>query len=348
MKFKAPRLYFIQALPDPRKIEVDRSLVIFDRILLRNRKVRSWLRKCPHKYSVKAGESLKDIKNFPGHIEKILKATGPMQKGPLQIIAVGGGSVGDFAGFVASILKRGVDLVHIPSTWLSAIDSAHGGKTALNVSQIKNQIGSFHQAREIYLVQSLLFLQPEERIQEALGEAVKIALISGGDLWKKFQQVKRWNRQVCWKLLKQMIQAKYDIVKKDPLETKGLRHVLNLGHTMGHVFESAQHIPHGRAVLLGLRFSWEWSLYRGMVKPSTQAEFEQGRIYKAFPTVDQHVKILKGLKNPQRALLADKKRAKSGKIRFIFFVQSGRVLVHEVSVWEICDEIQRQIREQSS
>src|SRR6185295_5151716 len=113
---------------------------------------RNWLKKFPCRYGVKSGESLKDLEKFPGHCKAILQMTEKIETRPLQLIAVGGGSVGDFAGFVASTLKRGVPLIHVPSTWLAAIDSTHGGKTALNVAGIKNQIGTFKQAEKIIVV----------------------------------------------------------------------------------------------------------------------------------------------------------------------------------------------------
>src|SRR5690606_36298588 len=108
------------------------------------------------------GEELKQIKNFPGHIRKISKVLGEANHRGLTIIVVGGGSVGDFGGFVASVYRRGVNLIHIPSTWLAAVDSSHGGKTALNVFSVKNQIGSFYPAKEIYLLEPLLATLPRE------------------------------------------------------------------------------------------------------------------------------------------------------------------------------------------
>jgi 3-dehydroquinate synthase len=159
-------------------------ILIYDKILT-SKKLTTWIQTFPNKYGVHSGESLKETKNFHQHIQKILKLSVGISKQEITIVALGGGSIGDFSGFVASVLKRGVRLVHVPSTWLSAIDSAHGGKTALNAGGIKNQIGTFYPAQKTYISKKILFTQPEIRLQDAWGEALKTALLSGPGLYKK-------------------------------------------------------------------------------------------------------------------------------------------------------------------
>ena len=342
MNFQKPALFALRSFPSASRLKGSQSLVIFDQILLKDPKTRQWLQSFPHRYAVKSGEGLKQIQSFPKHAEKILRQTAQIEKRPLRIIAVGGGSVGDFAGFVASVLHRGVDLVQIPSTWLAAIDSAHGGKTALNASGFKNQIGSFYQAREIYLLHPILKNQPVERLEEALGEALKISLLHGEKLWKDFSQLKKWNYENCWRLLPAMIAAKYAVVQKDPFEKKGLRHILNLGHTMGHVFESELGLPHGKAVLDGLDFAFHWSLQRKILKPSELLKLIKSPVLREVLLQDSVYRNLHRLKNPAKALRLDKKRAKSGKIRFIFIAGPGKPRIEEVSIAEILTEIQRQ------
>ena len=142
------QLQFYSKWPSAQGLQPKRSLIIVDQKVRKHPALQKWLQKFPFVYTVEAGETLKQIENFPGHIEKILKISQSISERPLQIICIGGGSVGDFAGFVASVFKRGVDLVQIPSTWLSAVDSAHGGKNALNSKSAKNQIGTFHPATD--------------------------------------------------------------------------------------------------------------------------------------------------------------------------------------------------------
>src|SRR5690606_32869940 len=118
------------------------SLVIYDQILARvSPQFRTWVNQFPFRYAVKSGETLKDLEAFAQHARKLSKIAEPLAPRQMTVVAVGGGSVGDFAGFFASIYKRGVSLIHVPSTWLAAVDSSHGGKTALNSFGAKNQFG---------------------------------------------------------------------------------------------------------------------------------------------------------------------------------------------------------------
>jgi 3-dehydroquinate synthase len=260
----------------------------------------------------------------------------------IVIIAMGGGSVGDFAGFVASILKRGVRLVHIPSTWLAAIDSAHGGKTALNVSRIKNQIGTYYCANEIHLVKEILLGQPEERMLEAFGEVIKIALIQGDKLWNQLEQKSKLSSTLYWKLLPEMIEAKYRIVRKDPFETKGFRQLLNLGHTVGHVLESKLKMPHGVAVLYGVAFVIEWSLQRRILSSKDYYRIRLSEIGALIPDRPALRQMLRKLKGPERLLLHDKKIASNNRVRYVFIHGIGSVKSLNVNVEDVVNEIKRQ------
>ena len=125
-------------------------------------------------FYLEAGENLKSIdtlKQVLTHIESQIEKLQP----PYMFVAIGGGSVGDFVGFLSSVYHRGVGLIQCPSTWLAAVDSAHGGKTALNVLSFKNQLGSFYPAGQIIISKSLLTYQSP---QAALGEIVKTILLS--------------------------------------------------------------------------------------------------------------------------------------------------------------------------
>lgn len=331
-----PQLMYTQKLPLPVLLNPHRSVFIFDRILLKSKKFKAWIEQFPYRYSVRSGEELKNIRHFPGHLEKIATTVAQIPERPLQVICCGGGSVGDFSGFVASILKRGVDLIQIPSTWLAAVDSAHGGKNALNVGRIKNQVGTFHFAKEVWLVKELLSSQPPERHEEALGEALKISMIEGGNLWAKFSKIKKWDAKPLWDLLPEFIEAKYKVVRRDPYEKKGIRHVLNLGHTVGHVLEAQLGLPHGRAVLLGLQFSLRWSEHRKILKDRSLLEIS----FLADKNACQ--KALRQVRSPAKHLSQDKKRVHSGKVRFVFIQNPGKPIVLPVTIGEILGEIKRQ------
>lgn len=335
------QLKFKKEFP-PVKVFGDASILIYDGIFDRQPATQKWIQSFERKYLVRSGEKLKNIDTFAKHMKAILKLAQGLPTQEITIVVLGGGSVGDFAGFVASILKRGVRLVQIPSTWLAAVDSAHGGKTGLNVSKIKNQIGTFYPANEIYLIKSILKTQPEERMVEAFGEVIKISLLEGQSLWREGQKLKMISSDYYWKLLPQMIEAKYKIVRRDPQERLGVRHLLNLGHTVGHVWESQLKIPHGLAVLLGVAFSVEWSFARGLMNSKSYYDIRLSGMGSYLPDRFDLKKYLRKIKQPQKFLLQDKKISSDKKIRFVFLKSPGKPVIESVSVQEMIAEMTRQ------
>lgn len=342
---KKSSLLFTKELPRSQDLG-EEILLVYDEVLPKKVPAfKKWMTRFPLRYSVKAGESLKAVENFPAHISKIVKLCENTSSRRLTLVVVGGGSVGDFGGFVASILKRGVRLVHMPSTWLAAIDSAHGGKTALNVGAAKNQIGTFYPAAEIVLVRSLLCAQPEARAFEGFGELLKIALISGGPLWKKLSREFEVNSDTLWKYLADSVDAKYKVVSKDPEEKTGHRHILNLGHTLGHVLETYYELPHGVAINYGLEFALRYSLHRKVMAP---ADFEKLMLspvmgYLLSPVRDNLLQTKESvLKSFRTLLLSDKKKTSSSVLRFVFLKKPGQCVIQEVSVDEILMEVCRQ------
>lgn len=203
---------------------------------------------------VVAGEAVKSLKAF----EKITQQLNSLEnsKGKIEGICVlGGGSLGDVGAFVASVYRRGLRLVIMPSTYLSVIDSAFGGKTAINFAGAKNQIGSFYPAEGVFIHKKVLPNDPV-LIRDAFAEILKMAILEGG-VWKLLSRQKKMNAKTFWKLAAPTIRAKLKIVKADPREKLGLRQKLNLGHTLGHVFEKLAPLSHGEAVALGLFYELE-------------------------------------------------------------------------------------------
>ncbi len=339
---KKPEISFLTKWPKVSSLEPERSIVIYDSVLSRVPGFTLWVEEFPHRYQVQSGEELKELTELPRHMEKILKIAEETTGRPLQIISIGGGSVGDFSGFIASILKRGVDLLHIPSTWLAAIDSSHGGKNALNVSGIKNQIGTYYAPSRVLIIQGLLFSQPLDRAEEALGEILKIGFVAGGSLYRKISAAKDQSTKTFWNLLPDLIDGKYKIVSKDPFEDKGLRPILNLGHTVGHVIESELKMPHGLAVLYGLGFALQWSRERKLLSQKSFDRLFQTDLTKLIPRGAKLASILKKLENVEEALAQDKKRATNRMIRFIFVQDPGKTKIQQVGLDEILKEIRRQ------
>ncbi len=320
---------FIKDLSDVDSLANGECLIIYDRVLGQNLEVNAWLKKFSKTYEVEAGENLKELRNFSDHFERITKILASSSR-KIKIVALGGGSVTDFAGFFASTYKRGVKLILVPSTWLAAIDSAHGGKNGLNSGQFKNALGTFYFPEKIYLVRNLLKSQPKERESEAYGELLKIALISGKSWAKKILEGKEFK---LWKLLPLAVKAKYEVISKDPFEEKAIRQILNFGHTLGHVIEKKNSLPHGVAVGHGIVFATRWSEKRGLLSKESQKKIEalinktQGRKIPPMSKADL-----------QEGLRGDKKTNPRGKINFIFLRKPGKVLLEEVSIADLTDE----------
>lgn len=343
------QLVYEDALPPPGPLAADALLIYDERLAaLGSPALDAFLAGFPLRYAVTAGESLKDAAAFPGHVERLLKLAAPLATARLTVIALGGGSVGDFAGFFASVFRRGVRFVQIPSTWLAALDSAHGGKNALNVGGAKNQLGTFHFPERVQLVRELLHCQPTARAREAFGELAKIALIdateegTSPDWVAALSESPLGDGELLWHFLRDAVAAKYRVVEADPLERRGLRQHLNLGHTIGHVLEAAHALPHGLAVAEGLRFALRYSERRGYLPAREHARLctwlEQR--FGLAPLLPE----LAPLPAPRfrELLLQDKKRDDAAAVRFVFLRAPGQVFTESVDAAELVAEAVRQ------
>lgn len=336
-------LLYRDALPGPAELGPG-CLLIYDQVLASSEEpaVRAWLAAFPCAYPVAAGEGLKDVAAFPGHASRLVELSLSLPTGQLRVVAAGGGSVGDFAGFFASIFKRGVQLIHVPSTWLAALDSAHGGKNALNVGFAKNQLGTYHWARQIYLVRSLLATQPPGRAHEAFGELAKIALTDELPWTRGLTESALQGGELLWQFLPDAVAAKYRIVDADPFERLGLRHRLNLGHTVGHVLETLHQLAHGIAIAQGLRFALGWSLARGRLSTENHTEIcrwldTRFALRDLLPTLPR----LDAARFAQ-VLVQDKKRTDASSIQFVFVSGRGQVATEPVAVQDVISEAIRQ------
>ena len=317
------------------------SVVVFDRILLKNAAFKKWIAQFSLALPVQAGESLKTVQQYSkvlGQIQTWQKQNLITKK--LQFVAIGGGSVGDFTGFLASTYQRGCPLVQIPSTWLSAVDSAHGGKNGLNLNGVKNQIGTIYPASKIILSKQLLQNQPAERLTEAFGEIIKICLINQPKLYSQI----KFTEDFVWKNLEKFVTAKMTVVLKDPFEKTGHRHILNLGHTMGHVYESELGLSHGKAVLMGMVFAARWSFHLGKLKQKDFVNLTQ--LITDMPNSDlDFAKAHKLSKQKLTAALNQDKKsvaAKEKTLRFILINKPGSVFVVQKTVSEVVNEFERQ------
>jgi len=168
-----------------------------------------------------------------------------------HVVALGGGVVGDLAGLVAHLYQRGVPVVQVPTTLVSQVDSAYGGKTGVDLPEGKNYVGAYHQPRAVLADPRTLATLPEEELAAGWAEVIKTALIAGGPLWAR---ARRADAVVDRDLVLACARTKLAVVARDERDA-GRRQVLNLGHTVGHAIETAtgyRRYRHGEAVGLGL------------------------------------------------------------------------------------------------
>jgi 3-dehydroquinate synthase len=318
------------------------TILFYDKKTMKHKFIQQWVARFSYKIALNAGESLKTLELYSSTLNQIQKMTQTFGIGGSQLtfVALGGGSVGDFVGFVASTYQRGRKFVAIPSTWLAAIDSAHGGKNGLNLNGAKNQVGTFYPADQIYVCDQVLKALPEESLNDAYAEALKIGIINRPNDFLKLDK----RPSSLLKVLPSLISGKYDIVKKDPLEKLGLRKLLNFGHTIGHVFESIHQMPHGQAVFFGMLFSLRFSLKRKYIN----WDKFQFIIDKLF-SIGTHITYQEALRMPMievhKRLLQDKKMIATHRVDFIFVRGLGKTFLKSITVDEIIKELLRQQRE---
>ena len=170
------------------------------------------------------------------------------------VIALGGGTIGDAAGFAASVYLRGIPFIQVPTTLVAQTDSAHGGKTGINFAGYKNQVGSFYPALATIVDVRFLRTLPEEQMIDGLGEIIKAGLIKDASILsilKKETVHTLANSPQLEALVKKAIAVKLYYVGKD-FKEQNLRQMLNAGHTIGHAVELKYKLSHGKAVLVGL------------------------------------------------------------------------------------------------
>ena len=174
------------------------------------------------------------------------------------VIALGGGVVGDLAGFVAATFMRGIPLIQIPTTLLAQVDSSVGGKTAVNHALGKNLIGAFHQPRAVFIDLNFLKKLPEREIKSGLGEVVKYGVISDEKFFTYLEdnaeKILKRNLKTLAHVVKRSCEVKAEVVSADEKES-GLRRILNFGHTMAHAIEEEtayKKYRHGEAVAIGM------------------------------------------------------------------------------------------------
>ncbi len=231
-----------------------------------------------------------------------------------HLVALGGGVVGDLAGFCAATYQRGIPIVQIPTTLVAQVDSAYGGKTGVDLPQAKNYVGVYHQPAGVLVDPAMLESLPDAELASGWVEVLKTALIAGGELWERVSsgaELDDWTILAC-------ARTKLDVVAADERDG-GRRQVLNLGHTVGHAIETATgyaRYRHGEAVGLGLLAALRLSGAEELRARVGALLAERG-----LPTVLDGA----GVEQVLEATARDKKRV-GGKLPFVLLERPGEPL----------------------
>lgn len=239
------------------------------------------------------------------------------------IIALGGGTVGDLAGFAASIYMRGIDVIQIPTTLLAMVDSSIGGKTAVNHPKGKNLVGSFHQPSQVLIDPVFLETLPEREIRSGLAEVIKYGVIADVELFELLEskELDEISLEDMGEIIARCATTKAYYVERDEEDREGIRAALNYGHTLGHAVETlSKHVlNHGEGVAIGMiaaaRISKGNDLLSELDYLRIHNLVEKYRLPSKIPTLD-HSEIIE--------VMHRDKKAEEGKIRFVLPSGIGR------------------------
>ena len=282
---------------------------------------------------VAAGEGAKSFAGFERVCEALIAAR--IERGDL-VVALGGGVVGDLAGFAAAAVRRGLDYIQVPTTLLAQVDSSVGGKTAINSSRGKNLIGAFHQPILVVADTALLDTLPARQFRAGYAEVVKYGLLGDAAFFEwldvNLKQVFSGGAARAHAIATSC-RMKAEIVARDERET-GDRALLNLGHTFGHALEAAagfsERLLHGEAVALGIALAFEFSARLGLIAPAQATRVTRHLAGAGLPVTLQEFEALAGGLPDTDLLLnlmAQDKKVKRGRLTFILLRDIGKAYI---------------------
>ena len=251
------------------------------------------------------------------------------------LISVGGGITGDISGFAASLFKRGLKFINIPTTLLSQVDSSIGGKTGVNTKYGKNLIGSFYQPNLVISDIQFLKTLPKREIVCGYGEILKHSLIANKKFYnfldKNFKKIINLSSPFIEKAIYESCKIKKNVVEKDEKE-KGLRKILNFGHTFAHAYEAtlgySKKLNHGEAVILGIKTALSFSLKNNLLKKNDYNSIINHISKANLPSKIQRFFNLKDLNKILSFMLKDKKN-NTDKINLILLKKIGSPVVNK-------------------
>jgi 3-dehydroquinate synthase len=281
----------------------------------------------PHIFTIPAGESSKSLPYFQQILDWLVEHKAERQE---PIIAMGGGVVGDLAGFVAACYQRGVPLIQVPTSLLAQVDSAIGGKTGINHPLGKNLIGAYHQPRLMMVDPAMLLTLPERVYREGWAEIVKYGMVLDAELFEMLEahagslQVR--DATLLTAIVARCIRLKMGVVQLDEHDS-GLRNILNYGHTFGHALEALTDYGswlHGEAVSIGMEVAARIATARGLL--SQEDALRQQKLLRALdlpldcPGVDSGAAL---------AAMQRDKKVQAGRMRWVLATRVGHGEIYD-------------------
>jgi 3-dehydroquinate synthase len=243
------------------------------------------------------------------------------------IVAIGGGLIGDIAGFVATTYMRGVNLVHIPTTILAAVDSSIGGKTGVNFKETKNIIGTFYQPNLVLIDTRFFNTLPKEEVISGLGEITKYAFIThhkyNNYFTRNLSKIIKLDSTIIQKIIVESVKFKGSVVTFDEKES-GIRKILNFGHTFGHGIEVEQNyqLKHGATIIVGI------SCALFLSRKSNLISDEQFNNYISIcKTFQKHIKIKRHNASIIYKIMQRDKKNRKGKIQLVLIHDIGKLVL---------------------
>jgi 3-dehydroquinate synthase len=288
---------------------------------------------------VPPGEEQKSLATATGLYDKLREA---LAERTTPVLALGGGVVGDLAGFVAATDLRGLPLMQVPTTLLAQVDSSLGGKTAVDYGKLKNIVGAFYQPVMVVADIDTLKTLPEDEFANGMAETIKAAAARNAGFFRfletNIKKAREFHAGVLEDMIAEAARIKAEIVSKDEREEKGLRTILNFGHTVGHAVEAVSgfSLKHGRAVAIGMMAAAIISARMGLL-----AESEVVRLEKLILDAGLPVKMPELNREEVMEAMRHDKKVRGDRIRFVLLKSIGNgfisdevdpVLVREVLV----------------
>ena len=293
--------------------------------------------KQPVLITVPAGESSKSLGTLQQVLDEMVRA-GLDRKS--FVVALGGGVIGDLAGFAASVYQRGIPYVQVPTTVLSQVDSSVGGKTGVNLTDAKNMVGAFHQPAHVIADVDTLSSLSKREWNEGFAEIIKHAAIRDAAMLDEIEAVAQGGGDMV-ELIRRNVAIKASVVEADEHELTGLRAILNLGHTLGHAVEAEAGygtLLHGEAISIGLRAALWLS-----VKLAGLAQAEMDRTCAVLAAFQLPLKLPAGMTNEDllRRARMDKKYDQ-GRVRFVLLKHLGDAFVsHDVTEADLIEALEQ-------